>query len=689
MAEFSKFAALVQKQFAEMSKGELFVVSANPDDVYAQYLESFPEGTNPTFRERTEHDCTLCRHFIRNIGNVVSIKDNKIVTVWDVKGAEEEYGVVAAALAAYVKSKPIASLFRTEEKFRSFGKEYSAEVKEGVSRRWYHFHGVVTNAHVVGAVGKVTGEYATSVQVFQRGLEELNNDAFQTVIDLIDAKALYRGEEHLKALQAFQKVQREYLALKNDDRNTFLWTNANNPSARFRNTAIGTLIQDLSEGKDVEPAVKSFETKVAPENYKRTTAIITPAMIKKAMETLEAEGLKDAVYRRHARIDDISVNNVEWVAGDVQSKMKDGLEGLLLAAAAKQSPVTNAKGEDITMDDFMKSVLPRVKGMEILIKNSQQNKFVSVTAPKYADSGSLFNWGNDFGWSYDGEVTDSLRQKVQDLGGRVDGVLRFTHSWNHDARNASLMDLHVFLPGSGRHTDGQHNEYPSGPRVGWNNRNDRKSGGKQDVDYTDAAPEGYIPVENITFPSMERLTEGTFVFKIHNWSFRAPTKGGFRAQIELNDGQVFDYDHPDPLKHHQWITVAEATLKKGVFTIDHKIKPGANSREKWGVNTETFVKVNTLMMSPNFWDGKTVGNKHWFFIIDGCKNPNPTRGLYNEYLSPKLHEHRKVFEVLAAQTKCEPTDDQLSGVGFSSTNNDTVVVRVTGDKMNKTYNIKF
>ena len=39
------------------------------------------------------------------------------------------------------------------------------------------------------------------------------------------------------------------------ERGVFAWANAGNPAARFRNTVIGTLVQDLSEGQDVERAV--------------------------------------------------------------------------------------------------------------------------------------------------------------------------------------------------------------------------------------------------------------------------------------------------------------------------------------------------------------------------------------------------------------------------------------------------
>ena len=141
--------------------------------------------------------------------------------------------------------------------------------------------------------------------------------------------------------------------------------------------------------------------------------------------------------------------------------------------------------------------------------------------------------------------------------------------WNHDKRNASLMDLHVFMPGSSAHRDGCHNTYPSGQRVGWNHRNDPASGGVQDVDYTSPAPEGYVPVENITFPTITKLKDGQYTFKIHNWQLRPPTHGGFRAEIEFG-GQVFQYDHPAPLKQKEWITLAVATLKNGAFTIEHK-----------------------------------------------------------------------------------------------------------------------
>jgi len=116
---------------------------------------------------------------------------------------------------------------------------------------------------------------------------------------------------------------------------------------------------------------------------------------------------------------------------------------------------------------------------------------------------------------------------------------------------------------------------------------------------------------------------------------------------------------------------------------------GSATIEKWGVTTQSLVPVDTLMLSPNHWDGQAVGNKHWFFMLHGLKNPDACRGIYNEFLRGSLDPHRKVFEVLGARTKCPPADDQLSGVGFSSTRGDRATVVVDASGTTRAFNIQF
>jgi len=211
-------------------------------------------------------------------------------------------------------------------------------------------------------------------------LQELGADAIDTVLSLIDANNLYRGEEHKPALIEFHKAKREFEEAENQD--TFVWTQAKSRAARFRNTVIGTLVTDLSEGVDVEKAVGSFESKVAPQNYKRTTAIITPGMVKKAMETIEELGLESALERRFARIDDISVNDVLWVDNTVKRFMKGGIGEVLKEHVQSQrdNDVDVERAEDISLEDFMDRILPEATGMEVLFKGEHLDNLMSLSA---------------------------------------------------------------------------------------------------------------------------------------------------------------------------------------------------------------------------------------------------------------------------------------------------------------------
>jgi hypothetical protein len=254
------------------------------------------------------------------------------------------------------------------------------------------------------------------------------------------------------------------------------------------------------------------------------------------------------------------------------------------------------------------------------------------------------------------------------------------------------MDLHVFIPTcSYKHSVKKekeiHNNYPSGQRVGWNNRNDYYSKGTQDVDFVNEAPSGYVPIENITFPDINKMPDGDYYLKIHNWKKRSRNKEGFKAEIEINK-TIYQYNYEKPLDHNEWVDVAKITLKNGVLSIEHYLSESCETKEIWGVNTQTFNKVSMIMNSPNHWDGNKTGNKHYFFMLENCKNKDNARGFFNEFLNEDLRDHRKVFEVLGSKMKVEKSDIQLSGLGFSSTQRNHVFCKITGS-FTRTIKINF
>ena len=127
------------------------------------------------------------------------------------------------------------------------------------------------------------------------------------------------------------------------------------------------------------------------------------------------------------------------------------------------------------------------------------------------------------------------------------------------------------------------------------------------------------------------------------------------------------------------VPVADVTLKDGHFTIKNLLKSNVSVKEVWNLNTNTFVPVSVIMMSPNYWnEQKGIGNKHYFFMLKDCINPESPNGFFNEYLKEELMQHKRVFEALGSKLKVADSDKQLSGVGFSSTQRNDVVVKIKG-----------
>lgn len=667
--DFHTFATRVHSRFQKLSQGELFVAGTPGDDIFARYLAAYPEGTNPIYKVRTEHDCSCCKQFVRNIGRVVRIDDGKVSTVWAVDGLTGHYAQVAEDMDDYVQSLPVTSLFRTKE--HSYGNELTRQLLEDKTVKvWNHFHGAVARLHRTDKPDEVKGSFNTNAMVFQRGLDELMPSALTQVVDLIQAGALYRGEEHLRAVEQFQKVQNAYLDITTArDRALFMMEKATDPAVRFRNTVIGTLVQDLSEGKDLEQAVRSFEAKVAPTNYKRTTALITPGMVKEAMKTIHELGLEPLLQRRLAHLSDVSVNNVLWVDRSLKSKMKGGtLEGLLMAHVVSPTP-DDVKASEISIESFMKSVLPTAQNIDLHVRNTHASNFMTLTAPVHGDkmafTGNLFKWNNDFAWSYDGNITDSIRERVKTAGGNVDARLRFSLAWyNYDD-----LDIHVHEP------DGNH--------IYFGNK-----AGKLDVDMNAGSGRTRQAVENVSYPQPR---DGTYVVKVHQYSRRETEDVGFTIELASAAG-VSQLSYSKAVQPGAYVEVGKFLVKdaaviKAVYGKD--IVGTGISQDKWGLKTESMVRVQTIMLSPNHWDGQAVGNKHWFFLLEGCRVDGPARGIYNEFLASGLEKHRKVFEVLGDKTKCPVTDEQLSGLGFSSTRGDKVTVSVKTERSTRLYNINF
>ncbi|MGM0642079.1 MAG: hypothetical protein ACQESN_11730 [Thermotogota bacterium] len=669
MNEFEKIQKDLLEHFKIISDKSdyLFSLSLEKNELWDIYLNSFEEKDNQIFRERREHDCSACRHFINSIGDTVAIIDNKIVSLWDFEPSIDEYKKPINALSKYVKEKYIKDIAFINEK--RVGVEKNYDDKSGKVLTWHHFYLDIPNKFIFNTnnsdKASIQSKYRDIKNVFQRSIEEISNESVETILELINQGSLYKGEEWKKVLQDFKKCQDEYETVKNKD--NYLWDKSVQVGAvigKIRNHSMGTLLVNITEGMELDTAVKKYESMVAPTNYKRPKPIFTKQMLEDAKKKIEDLGFKESLQRRFAILEDISVNNILFANRNISKKLQanDVFEEMEQEAVVK--PKSFDKVEEIDIKDFINNVLPTAKNVEVYFENKHSNNMVSLIAPYKADSKSMFKWNNNFSWAYTGNITDSdMKENVKNAGGKVDGVLRFSIQWNDGNKfNQNDFDAHCIEPNKNR--------------IYYSKRNNIKTTGSLDVDIINPI-KNKPAVENITWTDKNKMLKGKYKFLVHNYTNRHGTDG-FKAEIEFN-GEIYKFEYRKPVSYNEFINVADVEFDGKNFTIKEHLDSEHTSKEVWNLKTNNFVPVSVMMLSPNYWDKQGVGNKHYFFMLKDCINKENPNGFFNEFLNNELIQHRKVLEALGSKLKVDNMENQLSGIGFSSTQRNSVVIKVEGN----------
>lgn len=668
--EFVNFRTKIQEQFASMIQDSirLFAVEVDKDEMWNLYLDSFPEGTNNIYRERREHDCSCCRQFVKHIGNVVAIKNGVVSTIWDVNIGDTTYQPVADALSAYIKSKAVENVFFSKE--QRAGTSHNFELlPNGESKKWEHFYAEIPAISVERrrSIGDVQGEFRATKSVFKRSLDEISEDSLLTVLELISQNSLYRGEEWKNPLNIFLEHKRAYTALGDDRlRDLYAWemsVKVGGAIGRIRNHSIGTLLVNISEGMELDLAVRKYEQIVAPANYKRPKAIFTQKMLEEAQRTIEELGYMTALGRRYATLDDITANNILFSNKDSAKRIAGATIFDDMKKDVPVNPKKFSRVEEVAITDFVSSILPNAQEVELFLESRHSGNLMSLIAPQDKTSKSMFKWDNGFSWAYAGNIADStMKENVKAAGGKVDGVLRFSIQWNDEDYNPNDFDAYCIQPNN--------------TTIFFGDKRDSSTTGELDVDIR-RPTRGRAAVENITWLNKSRMPRGTYRFHVNCYSNRGG-RSGFKAEIEF-DGQIYSFDYNRELRHGENVYVANVEFDGETFRLVEKLPSGVSSRDIWGLKTNQFVPVSVVCYSPNYWDEQTgVGNRHYFFMLKDCVNPERPNGMFNEYLKEDLLKHKRVFEALGSKMAVADSADQLSGVGFSSTRRGDVIVKVKG-----------
>ena len=676
MLNFHDIKAKMEEHTKRMMKENdfLYIVDVDRDQLWETYLNAIPLQHNKIYKTRREYDCSACRHYVKQFGNVVAINNGVVTSVWDFTTDSKEWNEVVKKVSEFVKSHNIQDVYLT--KFNTVGQDFSMDQdKNGDPIKWEHFYAKINSKFVYReryseTIATEIGRRRDNRNVFKRSLDELSLEAAETVLELINQGSLYKGDEYKFVVESFRNHKKKYDKLSKTKKELYAWEESvkiPEALAKIRNTAIGTLLIDVSAGMDLDQAVSKYEAVTAPQNYKRSKPIFTQRMLDDAQKTITELGYLDSLQRRYANADDITINNILFINRDTAKRVQGGDLFAEMARDTKNSGKKFNRVEEIGIEDFIQNVLPTASEVSAYVESRHTPNFMSLISPVNKDSKTMFKWNNNFSWAYSGNMTDSaLKQNVTKAGGKVDGVLRFSIQWN---------DLGEW----NRNDEDAHCKEPDGNEIFFRNKLSRNTLGNLDVDII--SPNKGVPaVENITWPYINKMIPGTYKFFVHTYS-GCGGHGGFRAEIEFN-GEIHSFDYSQDTRYGEKVDVAEVTLdKNGNFTIKELLPSNVSSKEIWGIHTNDFIPVSVICYSPNYWDEQNgIGHKHYFFMLKNCVNPEMPNAWYNEFLNDDLYpKHRKVMEALATKAHVQDSDDQLSGLGFSSTQRNDLVVKVKGN----------
>jgi len=695
---FKDFNQQVRTQFAQMcATGMLFRVNITGRYLWDLYLTSFENEIIFRDPESSEHNCNCCKNFIRRYGNIVSINEQGIIeSIFTGVVDVEEYSKPALALHKEITSAKIQDVFfetYTElDQYLNYEscKQNQDSYKLGIASNFKQYtqeeaekFGVVSPGEVyefehfcldlpkqfVDFSGKslesITAGYRDKYTVFKRTMEEIPLDTLVLVKDLIAQGSLLDGMAHASAITAMSSLALHYEGVTTNKHNWY-WQvthGMHERIAKFKNTLIGVLCTELAEGMELNKACENWNKRVDPVNYHKATAPITKKQIEEAKTFVEENGYVESFERRLATIDDIRASEILHLnSGDGKVTAVSMFDSVKATSTRHKRSEFN-KLEEVPIDKFMSDILPACTSVEVYMENRMEGNLVTLTTSKQKSAKRITKWnhaGTNYSWTFNGNLAgkSQIKQAVKDAGGNVDGVLNFRLAWNDAGKDESDLDAWAMEPG--RNKIG----FSTGFRKDDGNRRTSQSG---QLDVDNMRPHGKLAVENITWTKKEYMKDGIYKLWVNQFAFR--NSQGFKAEIEF-DGDIYSYGYSDPVRGN--VMVAEVSLWKGEFTIKHLLPETHQSKELWGLESNSFHKVNLICTSPNHWGDKPVGNLHYMFMLNDCKADTPIRGFHNENLTPELLKHKKVLEVLGATNMIAPTGAQLSGVGFNATVKDKI-----------------
>ena len=626
------------------------------------YLSNLPEDG------RFVYDCRACRQFIEHYGNLVIIDDDGDVesVLW---GADvpRYFQKAVDKINNYIRhATKVSNVFISDVK--TLGTP-----ETGI---WTHLHvdlprEMVNNSRVKNA-SQLMAEKTEDFKMLLNALNEYPMNVVEQAVALLQTNAMYRSDRVLGVAEWFLKVHKSLnrSGLMSCQKTNLIWKavgEAPNGYCHVKSSMIGTLLDDILDGKSTRVIMARFEEKMNPQNYMRSQSGPTASAIEQAEKLVEKLGIADSLRRRYARFEEV-IDRMMWMPKedviDISTKApKAG--GVFANVVPKDRPVQNDIGitlpiTTMTWDKFARTILPGAAKIEARIDNP--NRFMAMVTEAVPGSENILQWDNPFSWYYHGGIDGEIKRRVEAAGGRYENCeIRCSLIWE----SYTDLDIHCITPRR--------------EHIYYGDKHDMH-GGYLDVDANGGHATTNKPVENIRWA--DHAPNGHYKFFVHNYADRNGRNNPYKVELEVG-GKIYTCEGFMAGTNEQY-TVFEFDYYSGrVENLVCGNQVSVSGSEMWGLTVGDFVEVKGILRSPNMWNEKSgsTNGDHTFFILDGCKDVSEGagRGFFNEILKPELREIRKTLEVYAANTPIECADEaDACGIGFNKDTEWDLVLKVSG-----------
>lgn len=397
---YEKFLYSVVKSFEKSTQGDkapLFTTDA--EDLFELFLENLPQDA------RQHYTCRTCRKFVDTYGGLVRIDESgtKTPAFWSKDVAVPEFfdGAVKAVRKA-VKDAKVTGVFITSARV----------LGTPITGSWKHIAATMPerflNKSRIKTDEQLMAEKVEDHRILIDALSKYTTDTVRAAVGILSTDVLYRSEKVLGIAEWFLNLKNAVEGKERKSSKNIIWYAVATAPAGFchiSSSMIGTLLDDIENGLDMEAIKRRFADKMNPLAYQRPKAAPSRGNVEQAERIVEKLGIANSLKRRFARADEIEKI---WEPAPVRDPYPHNT-GVFSMVKTKEETKKGGftatlvgKVDGITFEKFKREVLPSAKTIEFAVPIGLDNYCGILTAEDF-DAPPILKWDseekrNPFSW---------------------------------------------------------------------------------------------------------------------------------------------------------------------------------------------------------------------------------------------------------------------------------------------------